>query len=179
VSGGPVEAAESAPDPDKAARRKGCWRVGLICSAPLPLLVFGLFLIIPDFERGGMEMAVPQHQAKYIQLFTPERRLPGSARNVRVFYSRFLDAVLFVRFDAPLGEARAWTLRVTGAAPARTNLPSSGGPEGLDWWVPEPLPPGAEGARGEEPVGVPYGPVRVILLPDGNRATVWAASYSE
>jgi hypothetical protein len=135
-------------------------------------------VIAAGFEDSRTEIAVPLEQVARIRLLSPERRLPPSARNVRLVYRSFLDQVLFFRLEAPLGEARAWAA-ATAPEARLTNGPIQSPYEGADWWMPDPLPAEAEGGEDRRSDGHSRSAVELVLIPQGDRAIVWGLAFSD
>ena len=91
----------------------------------------------------------------------------------------FQDTGLSVRFDAPLAEARAFSEGLIGRSLVRGEDPWHGYPPDLDWW-PQSYPSGAEGGEDMTTEGPEdlMPPVRIMVLPRGNMATVWLGTFT-
>lgn len=119
----------------------------------------------------------PAQQAKVGLIGTP-RRLPPSAQDVRYHEECGIDCVQWLRFEAPLDDARAFANRLLVrpiAVGAPVPLPG-GAADRLDWW-PSSLPAQAEsGANETLTPGYPL--LFVAVLPQGDRARVWLRAFN-
>jgi len=115
-------------------------------------------------------------QAASFDLLVPGRRLPSSASNVHVYTKHFQDTVLYVRFNAPVGEARDFAQNLIGRPLARDGYVNMTGPD-ADWWISPDILQKSE--RGEDSIidgdGLPA--VSVAILPSGSTATVWIKTF--
>lgn len=125
------------------------------------------------------EVVIPQSQVASFELLIPSRKLPPSARNVRVFVRHFQDTSLWVRFDANAVEAREFAEKILGAPLTRDTsvLDLERGPK-VDWWISEDRLAQAE--RGEDMIadGNDSPPVAIALLYNGDTATVWLHTFT-
>ena len=134
---------------------------------------------IVTIEEGPTpQRAVPPSEVAKVDLLDPRRRLPPSARNVRVASKSFLDTLVWVRFDAPAGEARAFAETMIGQPLTRDAFVNMRAPDDLDWWIKEKALERAE--RGEDIAhdGDHLPPSSVALIENGESATVWLLTFS-
>ena len=133
--------------------------------------LIALPILLAGCHPSGMasDMA-SQEEVGRIELLSPTRRLPPSAVNVRLDMRHARDSSLRLRFDAPLGQAMAFAEELVGAfGTGDGSVPPQ--PD-LDWW-PKTVPEAAKLAQGRAIDGKGQAQVEIILLPRGNRATVW------
>ncbi|MEN3747969.1 hypothetical protein TPR58_12405 [Sphingomonas sp. HF-S3] len=115
------------------------------------------------------DYSVPPSEVGTVQIFSPEHRLPSSAKNVRIHRRHFQDTVLFVRFDAPPDDARAFAERLTGQKLRAGEGDVSSWGRGLGWWI-DRYPEQGKGAVGT--IGA-NATARVVVHPGTPDATVW------
>jgi hypothetical protein len=145
--------------------KRARFAIGLVAICSLPAC--------DPFEAVSTneEIIVPQNKVSSIELLVPGRKLPLSAKNVRVFEKHFQDTILYVRFDANAEEARAFAEQLVGQPLTRNSYANMRGPD-VDWWISEDLVPQTE--RGEDTTvdgdGLPA--VAVAMRENGRTATV-------
>lgn len=141
-----------------------------VMRAIVPTIAATLALAACDPGLGTEEdYSVPASEVGTVQIFSAEHRLPPSAKNVRIHRRHFQDTVLFVRFDAPPGDARAFAERLTGQTLRAGEGDVSSWGRDLGWWI-DRYPEGGEGAVGA--IG-PNADARVVVAPGKTDATVW------
>ena len=159
-------------------------RVSMKFWNPLLAVVASYCLCACDpFELSGAsineEMVVPQNEVASIELLAPDRKLPPSARNVRLHVRHFQDTQLRVRFDADADEARAFAEKLLGRPLARngSKLTLESGPK-VDWWISKEQLARAE--YGEDMVadGNDTPAIAIALLQNGKSATVWLGTFT-
>jgi hypothetical protein len=126
----------------------------------------------PAPDDGRVDAAA----VRQIQLLNPSAPLPPSASNVWFVEKHFLDTYQMVRFDASLADARAFARNLLdGRSPVRGHDPRLQyfGTD-LEWWLRD-FPANAEGGAKHD------GHLRaqVVIVPDNERATVWALMFSD
>lgn len=109
-----------------------------------------------------------------LELLASDRRLPPSARRVRIYFRQFQDPSLYVRFDAPLADARKFVETQTGKElELRCDRSVIIDPP-ADWWL-QSCPANSESAssyRSEDPPARHY-----LIVPEGEMATVWLFTF--
>jgi hypothetical protein len=130
---------------------------------------------VPD----GEERVLGTNEVAAFELLTPTRRLPSSARDVRVHVrSGGPDTSLKVRFEATLADARQFAESLIGHPLVTGEDRWRLGGVRLDWW-PETFPAGAESGRdGREGCDFRNPPVEIMLVPRDATATVWLHTFS-
>lgn len=122
-----------------------------------------------DGDEG--ERIVPDGQGASVTLLTPARHLPGSATNIAVRKIGFQDPIVWVRFDAPLADARAFSVDMLGGPGA-----ACGWHGGADGW-PATLPKNATCGR-RDAAGVRWPAIMVAVIPHGARAVVLVRTFT-
>jgi hypothetical protein len=159
----------------------------------LPLFVAGcddVLEVCHSCLTGDPAQLVAADQLSKISLVYSGKRLPASAINIYYHERCGIDCQQWVRFDAPIADARAFAqsllvrpLLTTPASGQSGEQPTLAGGEmaRMPWW---PMQFPSETERGENTIndgGHKTGkgqPLSIILQPDGPNATVWIAAYS-
>ena len=122
-------------------------------------------------DRG---FVIPDGDGPKVELLTERRRLPKSATNIVGHVRHFQDTMLWVRFDAPLAEARAFQKQMLEGQ-GRACVQWSATTE-IEGWPAE-LPPSAicmedKTADEVEP------PIAVAVVPHGTTATIYVHTFA-
>jgi hypothetical protein len=140
--------------------------------------------------KGDPAKPVAASETPKIGLVYSGKRLPASATNIYYHELCGIDCQQWIRFDAPVGDARAFArgllvrpLSMTPPSAQSGAQPTLPGAEAakMPWW---PKQFSKETERGENTIndgGDKAGkgqPLLIILQPDGKKATVWLAAYS-
>lgn len=120
-------------------------------------------------------MILRKDQLAQFRLLAPDRKLPESATDVRVYYRKFQDSALLVRFDAPTADARSFSESLIGRSLVPGEDPRLHKRKDLDWWL-EGYPAGAEGGEYRIADGRPS--VQIVLVPRGSTARVWLHTFT-
>jgi hypothetical protein len=122
------------------------------------------------------DMAVPADRIGEVELLASDRKLPEGATNVRLYFEQFQDPFLYVRFDAPLADARKFVKTQTGKElELRCDRSVIIDPP-VDWWL-RSCPANSESAssyRSEDPPARHY-----LIVPKGEMATVWLFTFRD
>jgi hypothetical protein len=128
-------------------------------------LLLGCRAGVDQDPRGA---PVAQDQVRNIRVLGLETGLPPSATQVWLLERHWLDSIQMLRFDASLADARAFTSSVLGRETVAGENPHLHVFKGYPWWLHN-YPKGAEGGSRNEPGHT----VDLVLVPKGERATVW------
>jgi len=140
-------------------------------------------------QNSDPALPVPRENIQRIELIASHVRLPSSATNVHFAMRCGIDCTQFVRFDAPIADARAFAASLLFEHPlARgqdpwvrsswTQMHRTVPPDilELNWWpsrFPEEIEGGDNGLSSSR-----GGLVSLVLLPRGGRATVWLSPFN-
>ncbi|WP_114953559.1 hypothetical protein [Sphingosinicella terrae] len=142
--------------------RGSAWYLLGLAAAPI-LSGCGFASLGEDEQRQ-----VADGRGAEVRLIGTEVRLPSSATEVRLFDRRFQDSLQWVRFEAPLADARRFAEAVIGRPLVLGEDPGLAPPEGIDWWFAA-YPIGGEGGSRSESRTT----IGLVLQPRGALATVW------
>ncbi len=140
------------------------------CSACDPFTASGL--------ATDQDVVIPQSEVGKVELLVPGRRLPPSARNVRVERKDFQDTSLRVRFEANTAEARAFAEKIIGRRLAKGGYAYMATRSGPDWWISEEQLQRAELGEDRTVDGDGMPAVGIAMLPSGETATVWIYTFT-
>lgn len=141
---------------------------GLRRSAAVPMVVAAM-LAVSCAEASVPDAPLPPDEVAKVRVAVSGARLPQSASDVRLYEARFLDGIQMLRFDASLADARSFARSALGrdAVPGEDPQNLYVGAE-QEWWL-DSFPEGAEGGAKRDNAGS----VEIVLLPRGERATIW------
>jgi hypothetical protein len=141
-------------------------------------------------QNSDPALPVPHENIQRIELISSDVRLPSSATNVHFAMRCGIDCTQFIRFDAPIADARAFAASLLFEHPLAagqnpwvrsswTHMHRQVPPDdilGLHWW-PVGFPSEVEG--GDNGLYAPRGGlVSLVLLPRGVQATVWLSPFN-